>query len=231
MVGISGSTAVVTGGRRGLGEAITAELLRRGAAAVYATAREPKPSGDARVISVACDVTDPNSVAAVAQMASNANIVINNAGINTGRSSLLTVDLDQVRQMFETNYFGALLVARTFAPLLGRNGGGALVNVISVMAWLTGKGAYAHSKAALWSATNTLRVELESQGILVTGVHVGYIDTDMVKGLDVPKLTPSAVAEKILDGLERGETEILVDDLSRQVKAALSGPVEGLRQR
>jgi NAD(P)-dependent dehydrogenase (short-subunit alcohol dehydrogenase family) len=231
MVTISGSTAVVTGGQRGLGAAIVDELLKRGAARVYATSRQPRPRGDARVVSVACNVADADSVAALAERASSATIVVNNAGVNTGRSSLLTGDLDKIRQMFEVNYFGPLLVARAFAGALDRNGGGVLVNVISAMSWLTGKGAYAHSKAALWSATNTLRVELERQNTSVTGVHVGYIDTDMVRTLDVPKLAATEVAEKILDGIERDANEILVDDLSRQVKAALSGPVEGLQHR
>jgi NAD(P)-dependent dehydrogenase (short-subunit alcohol dehydrogenase family) len=231
MVGISGSTAVVTGGQRGLGKAIVDELLKRGAVAVYATAREPKPINDARVIGVTCDVTDADSVAALAETAPNATVVVNNAGANTSRSSLLTSNLDDIRKMFEINYFGPLLVARAFAPVLSRNGGGAIVNVISVMSWLTGRGAYPHSKAAVWSATNSLRVELRPQNTLVTGVHVGYIDTDMVRTLDVPKLAPKVVAETILDGVEHDETEILVDDLSRQVKAALAGPVEGLQQR
>src|SRR5262245_22366134 len=158
MVNIQGSTVVVTGGQRGLGKAIVAELLRRGAAKVYATARAPKPSDDPRVVSVALDVTDPDSVAALAVTAPDADIVVNNAGID-GALKLLSSDIDDVRAVFETNYFGALRIAKAFAPILARNGGGALVDIHSVLSWMGGFGAYGASKAAFWSATNSLRVE------------------------------------------------------------------------
>ena len=147
------------------------------------------------------------------------------------RKSLLDSDFRNIRAIFETNYFGALRVARAFAPVLARNGGGALVDIHSVMSWMAGKGAYGDSKAALWAATNSLRLELESQNTLVTGIHVGYIDTDMVRSLDVEKITPQKAAVAILDGVEDGQTEVLVDDYTRMAKAALSGPVEGLQIR
>lgn len=228
MVNIQGSTVVVTGGQRGLGKAIVAELLQRGAAKVYATARAPKPSDDPRVVSVALDVTDGDSVAALANTASDAQIVVNNAG-TTGGYSLLKSDIDEIREVFETNFFGAIRVAQAFAPILADNGGGALVDIHSVLSWLGGFGAYGASKAAFWSVTNSLRMELEPQGTLVTGVHLGYTDTDMVADVDAPKNDPRQVARDILDGVERGDAEVLADDLSRHVKAALSGPVETLR--
>ncbi|MCQ4361096.1 SDR family oxidoreductase [Mycobacterium gordonae] len=228
MVSIHGATVVVTGGQRGLGKAVVTELLARGAAKVYATARVPQPSADPRVVSVALDVTDAESVAALAQTATDAQIVVNNAGI-VGGHSLLASDLAEIREVFETNYFGALRVAKSFAPILAANGGGALVDIHSVLSWLGGYGAYGASKAALWSATNSLRLELEEQGTSVTGVHLGYTDTDMVADLDAPKNDPRDVARAILDGVERGDAEVLADDLTRQVKAALSGPVEALR--
>jgi NAD(P)-dependent dehydrogenase (short-subunit alcohol dehydrogenase family) len=230
MVAINGSTVVVTGGQRGLGKAIVDELLYRGAEKVYATARAPKPSEDARVVSVALDVTDPESVNALAALASDATVVINNAG-TIGAPRLLASDLDDVRTVFETNYFGAVRIARAFAPILGRNGGGALVDIHSVLAWVAGSGAYGDSKAAFTSATNSLRMELEEQQTLVTGVHLGYTDTDMVADVDAPKNDPRQVARDILDGLERGATEILADDVTRHFKAALSGPVEALQLR
>jgi NAD(P)-dependent dehydrogenase (short-subunit alcohol dehydrogenase family) len=230
MVAITGSTAVVTGGQRGLGKALVDELLDRGAAKVYATARAPKPSEDPRVVSVALDVTDPESVNALAALASDATVVINNAG-TIGAPRLLASDLDDVRTVFETNYFGAVRIARAFAPILGRNGGGALVDIHSVLAWVAGSGAYGDSKAAFTSATNSLRMELEEQQTLVTGVHLGYTDTDMVADVDAPKNDPRQVARDILDGLERGATEILADDVTRHFKAALSGPVEALQLR
>lgn len=228
MVSIQGSTVVVTGGQRGLGKAVVTELLERGAAKVYATARAPQASNDPRVVSVALDVTDAASVAALADTAVDAQIVINNAGI-VGGHSLLGSDIEEIRAVLETNYFGALRVAQAFAPILARNGGGALVDIHSVLSWMGGFGAYGASKAALWSATNSLRIELEQQGTLVTGVHLGYTDTEMIADFDVPKNDPKDVARAILDGVERGDAEVLADDLTRHVKAALSGPVEALR--
>ena len=230
MVNVHGSTAVVTGGQRGLGKALVDELIKRGAFQVYAAARAPKKSNDPRVVSVALDVMSAKSTAALAEVASDATIVFNNAGIS-GRPSLLKSEFRDIRAVFETNYFGALRVARAFAPVLARNGGGALVDIHSVLSWVAGKGAYGDSKAALWSATNSLRMEMEPQKTLVTGVHVGYIDTDMVRSLDVPKIAAAQVAAAILDGIEDGQTEVLVDEFTRQFKAALSGPVEGLQLR
>jgi NAD(P)-dependent dehydrogenase (short-subunit alcohol dehydrogenase family) len=230
MVQIQGTTVVVTGGQRGIGQAIVRELLDRGAAKVYATARDPKPSGDPRIVSIELDVTKPDSIAALADTAQDASIVMNNAGISGGRD-VLTVPLDEVREVFETNYFGALQIARTFAPILASNGGGALVDIHSVLSWASGAGAYGDSKAAFWSATNSLRIDLAAQHTLVTGVHLAYTDTAMVADLDVPKNDPRDVAKAIADGVERGDTEILVDDITRHFKAALSGPVAGLRTR
>ncbi len=228
MVNIKGSTVVVTGGQRGLGKAIVDELLQRGAAKVYATARAPKQSDDPRVASVELDVTDANSVAALAVTAAGADIVVNNAG-TLGAPKLLSSDIEEIRAVFEINYFGALRVAKAFAPILAENGGGALVDIHSVLSWVGGFGGYGDSKAAFWSATNSLRIELEKQGTLVTGVHLGYTDTDMVSQFDVPKNDPRDVARQIVDGIEQGDAEVLADDLTRHIKAALSGPVEALR--
>jgi NAD(P)-dependent dehydrogenase (short-subunit alcohol dehydrogenase family) len=230
MVNINGSTVVVTGGQRGLGKAIVDELLARGVVKVYATARAPRPSQDPRVVSVPLDVTDPASVAALAIKARDVTIVVNNAG-TIGAPSLLASDLDDVRTVFETNYFGALRIAKAFAPILSRNGGGALVDIHSVLSWVGGSGAYGDSKAAFWSATNSLRMELEQQNTLVTGVHLGYTDTDMVADVDAPKNDPRQVARDILDGIQRGDTEILADDVTRYFKSAPSGPVEALQLR
>jgi NAD(P)-dependent dehydrogenase (short-subunit alcohol dehydrogenase family) len=228
MVNIQGSTVVVTGGQRGLGKAIVDELLQRGAAKVYATARTPRPSDDLRVVSVELDVTKSDSVAALASTASDADIVINNAGI-LGGLKLLDSDIEEVRAVFETNYFGALRVAKAFAPVLAENGGGALVDISSVLSWVGGFGGYGDSKAAIWSLSNSLRIELEKQGTLVTSVHLGYTDTDMTSGFDVPKNDVRDVAREIVDGIERGDAEVLADDMTRHIKAALSGPVEALR--
>ncbi|MCV7410212.1 short-chain dehydrogenase [Mycobacterium florentinum] len=225
MVNIKGATVVVTGGQRGLGKAIVDEFLSRGAAKVYATARTPKPSADPRVVSVALDVTKADSVAALAIVAADADIVINNAGV-LGAPKLLASDIEEVRDVFETNYFGALRVAQAFAPILADNGGGALVDISSVLSWVGGFGGYGDSKAAIWSLTNSLRIELEQQGTLVTSVHLSYTATDMTTAFDVPKNDPRDVARQIVDGVRGGAVEVLADEHSRQAKAALSAPAD-----
>lgn len=227
MVSIEGSVVLVTGGQRGLGKSIVDELSARGAAKIYATARSPKSSGDPRVVAEKLDVTDPESVAALAQKLTDVTIVVNNAGA-PGAGPLLASSIEDVRAVFETNFFGALRIAQAFAPTLARNGGGALVDVHSVLSWVGGAGAYGASKAALWSATNSLRLELAPQGTVVTGVHLGYTDTDMIADLDVPKNDPKDVAKAIVDAVESGETEVLADDVTRYFKSVLAGPVEGL---
>ncbi|BAX90373.1 SDR family oxidoreductase [Mycobacterium shigaense] len=228
MVNIKGSTVVVTGGQRGLGKAIVAAFLAGGAAKVYATARTPKTSDDPRVVPVELDVTKPESVAALAVTAADADIVVNNAGV-LGAAKLLDSDIEEVKAVFETNYFGALRVAKAFAPILAENGGGALVNVSSVLSWVGGFGGYGDSKAAIWSLSNSLRIELEKQGTLVTSAHLGYTETDMTTGFDVPKNDPRDVARQIVDAVRQGDSEVLADDMTRQYKAMLSGPAEALR--
>lgn len=227
MVSIKGATVLVTGGQRGLGKAFVAELLAQGAAKVYATARQPIPSDDPRVVPLALEVTDEASVAQLAQVASDVTIVVNNAGVG-GSGPLLDRDLDDARAIFETNLFGPLRVAQRFAPILAANGGGALVNVHSVLSWLGGFGAYGASKAAFWSLTNSLRVELRGQGTQVVGVHLGYADTDMTKHIDQPKADPSAIATEVVAAIEAGAVEVLADDVTRYVKSQLAGPVEHL---
>ncbi|MFF2546683.1 SDR family oxidoreductase [Kitasatospora sp. NPDC058063] len=232
MTVIEGSTVLVTGGLRGLGRAFVSELLARGAGKVYATARTPAPGagGDPRVEVLALDVTDDASVAAAAATADDVDIVFNNAGV-LYPGPLLTGDLEEVRATFETNVLGPLRVARAFAPVLAARGGGAVVDVHSLLSWGAGAGAYGASKAALWSLTNSLRLELAAQHTQVLGVHLGFADTDMVAALPVEKVPPAEVARIVLDALARGESEVLVDEATRAVKAALSGPVEGLTVR
>ncbi|MEU1946053.1 SDR family oxidoreductase [Streptomyces sp. NPDC059474] len=227
MVAIDGSVVLVTGGQRGIGKAFVEALLERGAAKVYATARKPSPSEDPRVEAVSLDVNDPDAVAALADRAADVNIVINNAGVLLP-SPLLKSDMADVVATFETNVFGPLRVAREFAPVLSANGGGALVDMHSVLSWGAGAAAYGASKAALWSITNSLRIELAEQGTQVVGVHLGLADTDMVAGIPSRKISPAEVAKAVLDGVENGANEVLVDDVTRQMKAALAGPVEGL---
>lgn len=227
MTDVAGAVALVTGGQRGLGRALVEELLARGAAKVYVTARRPAPATDPRVHPVALDVTDEAAVTAVAAVAGDASIVINNAGV-LFPAPLLRSAMSEVVATFETNVYGALRVARSFAPILADHGGGALVNMHSILSWGAGAGAYGASKAALWSITNSLRIELAAQHTQVVGVHLAFADTDMVARLPVEKLAPSEVARAVLDGVEQGEDEVLVDELTRRWKAALAGPVDGL---
>ncbi|MCF6388508.1 SDR family oxidoreductase [Mycobacterium sp. MBM] len=227
MVAMNGTTVLVTGGRRGLGSALVDEALSRGAAKVYSTARQQYSDSRDRVVSLALEVRDDSSVAELAASAADVDIVINNAGVLLP-GSLLTGDFDEITTTFDINTFGPLRVTRALAPTLAANGGGALVNVHSVLSWLGGSGAYGASKAAIWSLTNSLRAELKAQGTQVLGVHAGFIDTDMVAAVGLPKTAPADVAATVFDALEAGAHEVLVDDITAAVKAKLSGPVEDL---
>ncbi|MFC4120294.1 SDR family oxidoreductase [Nonomuraea zeae] len=221
---ISGSTVLVTGANRGLGAAFARALLDRGARTVYAGARNPDTVTDRELTPVALDITDPASVAAAAARCADVDLLINNAGVSLSSSP----GPDAARAEMETNYFGTLSMSRAFAPVLAHNGGGALVNVLSVLSFVTFPqlSTYAASKAAAWSLTNALRVELAEQGTQVVGVHAGYIDTDMAAGVEGPKTSAAEVAGRTLDGLEAGAYEVFADDLSRETKAALSGGLE-----
>lgn len=227
MTTLQGSTVLVTGANGGLGREFVRQSLERGARRVWASARRPEPSADERVTPLELDVASSASVRAVAETASDTTIVINNAGISGG-SPIATATMDEVRRIFDVNVFGALEVAQTFGPVIAGNGGGAIVDVHSALSWLARAGAYSASKAALWSITNSLRLELREQGIQVLGAHLGYADTGMTAGLDVDKADPADIVAAILDGLEAGEHEVLADDTSRRVRAALSAPLPAL---
>ena len=227
---ISGTTALVTGANRGLGRAIAEELLDRGAKTVYAAVRDPGSVTDERLTPIHLDVTDPDSVFAAAQVATDVELVVNNAGIAGSGSVLAPQGVESLRRQLETNAIGPLHVIRAFAPYLEANGGGAVVNVLSVLSWVTmaPTSGYSASKAAAWSLTNAARGELRAQGTQVVGVHVGYLDTDMAAHVEGPKTDPADLARQILDAVENGDDEVLGDELTRAVKAGLSGPVAGL---
>lgn len=221
---IQNSVAVVTGGNRGFGRLLAAQLLERGAAKVYVGARNPASVDLPGVVPLQLDVTDPASVARAAEIAGDATLVINNAGIST-HTSLLTGDLADVHREFDTNFFGTLSVLRAFTPVLERNGG-AVLNVLSVLSWWhpAAYGAYSASKAASWALTNAAREELAPAGVQVSGLHVGYMDTDMASYVEPDRKTdPAVVAARALDGIEAGADEIIADDITRTVKAGLAG--------
>ncbi|RKS77400.1 short-subunit dehydrogenase [Motilibacter peucedani] len=225
---IAGSTALVTGANRGIGRHFALQLLERGAT-VYATARNPETVDVPGATVLALDITDPDSVLAAATAAQDVDLLVNNAGISTG-AQLVGGDLAEVRREMETHYFGTLSVVRAFAPVLARNGGGAVLNVLSALSWVSfpTTGAYSAAKAAEWALTNGVRLELAEQGTLVSALHLGYTDTDMTAGVDAPKNDPADVVRVALDAVEAGEVEILADETSRSVKGALGAHVSAL---
>jgi NAD(P)-dependent dehydrogenase (short-subunit alcohol dehydrogenase family) len=225
---IAGSTALVTGANRGLGRHLAEQLRDRGAT-VYAGARNPESVDLPGVIPIALDVTDIESVAAAAAVARDVTILINNAGSSTG-GSLLTGDLARIRLEMDTHYFGTLNVTRAFAPLLAEHDRSAILNVLSVLSWVTFPqiGAYCAAKSAEWALTNALRQELAGQGTRVSSLHVGYMDTDMAKRVDAPKADPGDVAREALEGIVAGDAEIIADEISKHVLSGLSSGVAGL---
>jgi len=221
---IQGSVVLVTGANRGLGLEFARQALALGAAKVYAAARDPAKVTLPGVIPVKLDVTNVADVAALAVQCPDVTLLINNAGIGrtggfvTGDASAL------LREQMETNVYGVLNTSHAFAGILGRNGGGAILNVLSILSWVNSSllGAYGATKSAAWALTNGLRIELAAQGTQVVGLHAGFIDTDMIRAFDVPKSTPQDVVRQAYAAIEAGEAEVRTDEATRQVKAGLS---------
>jgi NAD(P)-dependent dehydrogenase (short-subunit alcohol dehydrogenase family) len=226
---IQDSTALVTGANRGIGKAFAEALLGRGALKVYAAVRDPATVTDPRLVPIELDVTDPDRVAAVARELDDVEVVVNNAGI-LHVSVPLSASLDVARVELEANYLSLISMTHAFAPVLGRNGGGAFINVLSVFSWAATPllSTYSASKAAAWSFTNAARIVLRHQGIQVVGVHAGPVDTDMAAEFDLEKIPPAAVATSALDALEADEPEAVADDYSRAIKAGLSDDQDAL---
>ncbi|MEW2162607.1 SDR family oxidoreductase [Streptomyces sp. NPDC007084] len=220
---IEGSIALVTGGNRGIGRHFVEQLLERGAAKVYAAARDPRAVDVPGAVPLALDITDPDAVAAAVATATDLTLLVNNAGVTTG-ADLVTGELTAIKQEFDTNFYGPLAMVRAFAPVLARNGGGGILNVNSRMSWLAypGVNAYAASKAAAWSMTNGVRLELAGQGTQVTGLYMSSTDTDMMAAWDIEKNDPADVVRAALDGLEAGAPEVLADQETKEAKAALA---------
>ena len=226
---VNGAAALVTGANRGLGAAIAQALVESGAE-VYGAARDITTINSPDVIPVLLDVTSPDDIANAARICGDVSIVVNNAGIGRSSTSLAPVSVDAARAELETNFFGPLRVAQAFAPVLRENGGGALVNVLSVLSFVSMPQAatYSASKAAAWSLTNALRMELRSQGTLVVAVHAGFIDTDMAAGIDAEKISPQVVASQIVAAIEADAEEVLADPTTELVKASLSNDLTTL---
>ena len=222
---IGGSVALVTGANRGLGQVYVRELVRRGAAKVYGAARDPAAVTEPGVTPIALDITDPGRVAQAAAQCADVTLLVNNAGVLTYSTFIGAPNLDGARLEMETNYFGTLSMCRAFAPVLAVNGGGAIVNMLSVTSFYTNPfdASYGASKAAAWSLTNGIRLELHHQGTLVVAVHASFIDTDMAAlATNVPKDSPESVAQQAFDAVETGQIEVLADERTRTVKAQLS---------
>jgi NAD(P)-dependent dehydrogenase (short-subunit alcohol dehydrogenase family) len=222
---IENAVVLVTGANRGIGLAFVHELLARGARKVYAAARDPSTiAPQPGVQALRLDVNNPEDVAAAAALASDVTLVINNAGIAQPGGFMAADSEEVMRRIFETNVFGVLRVSKAFAPVLHANGGGALLNVLSVASWVNGGelAAYSASKSAAWSLTNALRHELAAQKTQVLGLHMAYVDTDLTRGFDVPKTSPVQIVRRALDGLEAGADEVLADELTQHVKLAMT---------
>ena len=226
---IKDSVALVTGANRGIGLAFAQALLARGARKVYAAARDPATIALPGVEAIRLDVTKPDEIAAAAARASDVTLLVNNAGIGDLGGFLAPDAEDVARRMLETNFFGMLRTSRAFAPVLKSNGGGAMLNVLSIVSWINGGtlAAYAASKSAAWSLTNALRYELAPQSTQVTALHMAFVDTDLVRAIDGPKSSPADIVARALDGVEAGVDEVIADDRTRQVKQSLSAPQPG----
>jgi NAD(P)-dependent dehydrogenase (short-subunit alcohol dehydrogenase family) len=220
------SVAVVTGANRGLGRHLAQQLSQRGAK-VYGAARRPEAVDLPGVVPLRLDLNDPESIAEAARTASDATLLVNNASVATF-TPLISGDLEQIRLEMQTHYFGTLDVTRAFAGPIEANGGGTILNVLSVLSWrhTADNAAYCAGKAASWALTNAVREELRAKGIHVAALHVGYMDTDMAHFVPADsKVDPAKVAALALDGVEAGESEIIADDVSRNVKSQLSAPL------
>lgn len=220
---IQGSVALVTGANRGLGKAFAEALLARGAAKVYAGTRNPSAEGsaggDSRLVPVRLDVTSTADISAAATRCPDVTLLINNAGILLMSSMLKEGSDDILRKEMEVNVFGMLGMTRAFAPILGKNGGGAIVNMLSVVSWFTVPftATYCASKHAALVVSDASRIELRRQKTQVVGVYAGYIDTDMATSVDQPKTPASQIADRALDGVEKRLDHVLADARSEEV--------------
>ena len=217
------AVVLVTGANRGIGAEFVAQLKERGAAKIYAASRDASAIDVDGVEAIQLDITDASQIQAAADVAGDVQVLINNAGISTGTSVISGAVADIKREM-DTNFYGPLLMTRAFAPILAANGGGALLNVASALSWFTvpGASAYAASKAAAWSLTDSARLELAEQGTHVVGVYMGLVETDMAAGVPAPKISPAIVAAAGLDAIESGLDEVLADDWAKLVKSGLT---------
>ncbi|HEY0207552.1 SDR family oxidoreductase [Acerihabitans sp.] len=222
---IAGSVVFVTGASRGLGLAFARLALAQGASKVYAGVRNPAGFNVPGIIPIKIDVTDEVSVIAAAKECQDTTILVNNAGIGSLSKGALAPDMIGLsKHLMDTNYYGIVRTAQAFAPVLAASDQSAMINVLSDVTWLSIPmlAAYAASKSAAWSLTNALRLELKAQNTHVLALHVGFVDTDLVKDFNVPKSSPEDVVHEVYAGLEAGKYEVLADEGTRHIKSTLS---------
>lgn len=225
---LSGKVVLVTGANGGIGTALVKELLKRGVAKVYAAARSIDDVTalshiDERVAAFRLDITNATCVATAAEQHRDADIVINNAGLNRCMWLLGPSGMEAAREEMEVNFFGTLAVCRAFAPIMAARGRGVIANVCSVigMVNLPVNGTYCASKAAGHSLLQGVRAELAPKGVRVVGIYPGPVDTRMTAGQEMPKATPEQVAAAIVEGLAQDAEEIFPDPMSQAVHAKL----------
>jgi short-subunit dehydrogenase len=237
---ISGSVVLVTGANRGLGKAFVTEVLQRGASKVYVTARDVASlsdllrAGDCRLVPLALDVTSDDAVKAAAVAAPDVSLLINNAGYAAFEGAISAPDLSSARQEMEVNYFAPIGLTRAFKPNLAASGGGAIINMLSMLALISLPMAatYSASKAAGLSATRSIRPELASQGTIVVGVMAVQTETSMGAKLPSPRLSPEEVVKDALDAVQAGTNdEVFAGLLTRNAYQAFSPNPKGFQAK
>lgn len=228
MPSLNEAVVLVTGANGGIGTHLVHQALDRGAAKVYASARTPRAWDDDRIVPLALDVTDSASIQSAVDATSDVTVLINNAGTSVSSPGILTHTDDEIRSNVDTNFLGPLNLTRAFAPVLAEKDGAVLINIHSALSWYAVAGIYSATKAALWSMTNSVRLELAPAGVHVVGVHVGWVDTPMAAHSTDPKTDPADLVRTVFDAVEAGQYEVLADDTSVGLKAALSAPIEAL---
>lgn len=232
---LENKTIFVSGANRGIGKSIVEALLKKPVKRIYAAARNNKDLpefGDARVVPVKLDITDSTQIRNAVEHAKDVDVLINNAGV-ASFAAVIAGEFDLLKHDMNVNYFGTLNMIRAFIPVLENNGNGAIANVISIvgLASMASIGGYSASKAALYSATQAMRSELKTKGISVHGIFPGPIDTDMARGIDMPKTSARVAAENIVNGIAAGLEDIFPDPMSSQLSELWAKDPKGLERQ